>query len=81
MTRYCEDCAYCKTKLFVTDKTALRFARCEILFENPGPEALVSKEFKPDNLYCSSARMPGADCGPEGNLWTEKLEIRETYDV
>ena len=65
MTKFCKDCQHRLVRTQPIHGPDL--SECAVSLDNNDSDYLVTGERK--RLYCSVARMPGANCGPDGKLW------------
>ena len=62
--KFCKDCRHCRLPL--------EYAKCLVSASPDHPEYLVYPESPAALLFCSTMRMSGAKCGPDGKLWEAK---------
>jgi hypothetical protein len=65
--RYCEDCRHCTRPDYGDYLRNLEYSRCAITAPVTGLPFVGRAFNKPP--FCSTARMDGQPCGPEGSLF------------
>jgi hypothetical protein len=66
--RLCRDCCWRRQGF----ATAFSGEKCANQLASPVVVNLVTGSTKADWRYCSSARLSGEPCGPDGVLWAQR---------
>jgi len=63
--RLCRDCRWRRRNLVFEEKCAHQIV-------SPAQVDIVTGSTRPKRLYCSTARLSGSPCGPDGELWVQR---------